>query len=102
MATTCEANDVGGEVIKYGGSDRPMRLVHFTPEVRRCWCWLVLWPELALRGPQRLVTGGVVPGVSSCAWTSVPGIPAFATREAALRWLGLVPGLSVDTSAGVA
>jgi len=76
-----------------------MRLSHFTPEARRCWCWLVLWPEIALCGPQRLVTGGVVAGVSSCAWTSVPGIPSFQTREEAERWISLVPGLIVDTSA---
>jgi len=97
MATTTELNDVGGTVTRHTGG--PIRLIHFTPANRRCWCWMLVCPIISLRGPQRTITGEVVDTgeLGSCAWSNLPGAPDFATRAEALRWCELVPGLVVSS-----
>ncbi len=91
-----ESNGVGGTVTRHVGG--PVRLVHFTPETRSCWCWYLMAPEISLAGPQRTIDGKVVDiGASgSSLWSVLPGTDRFATREEALRWCELVPGVFLD------
>lgn len=74
-------------IIRHAENARPIRLAHFTPAARHCWCWMFLRPVLSLSGIQQTITGEAVDiGAGSTAWESVKGAPVFETREAAGEW----------------
>ena len=69
------------------GADAPVRLVHFTPANRSCWCWMFFRPVLSLSGLQPTIDGQVVnTGHGTTLSEHVRDTPSFATAQDADRW----------------
>lgn len=68
-------------------SEPVIRLMHFTPQNRDCWCWCFFAPVMTLLpGLQPVITGGYVQHSGSQLLEGVTGAGHFASRDDAMAW----------------
>lgn len=73
--------------IKHDPVNAPVRLIHFTPQTRRCWCWMFVRPVLSLPGLQTTFDGQIVDiGAGSTLSEKLPQTPDFSGPQEADRW----------------